>query len=310
MEGCKGWCSEKHAASHCPRCDCKACSWCLDPAALARTAPGLVSSGLLTMRPTSSGAAPSGAACTPATKTDTDHEGCATWCQPQHQGAHCPLCACKGCSWCHVGGGGPVSSRPRVACAPHDSNDVNFATCEPFCNSKHIDSHCPLCHCRACTFCSGMDALTAPPPPPDPQCATVAKRGSWSGGVIAQVRLKVWEARSLVRLEWPDDAKQRVVGVEGARLVLTSGGSFTFALDDAARAISVGTNLKAFEIQLAGSQQHLEAPASVSCHYQLRSCSEPRGAGARWQLVEDWGTGYRAEILISKWAAGGQVPTA
>ena len=47
---------------------------------------------------------------------------------------------------------------------------------------------------------------------------------------------------------------------------------------------------------------HLEPPLSIGCHYQLKACT-----GAKFQLVEDWGAGYRAEVLISRWAAAAQV---
>ncbi len=51
-------------------------------------------------------------------------------------------------------------------------------------------SHCPLCSCKACAFCDARGAalaLMSSPPPPDPACATVARRGAWAEGAIAQV---------------------------------------------------------------------------------------------------------------------------
>ena len=68
-------------------------------------------------------------------------------------------------------------------------------------------------------------------------------------------------------------------------------------------AISVGSHQKAFEVHLTGVT-HLEPPLTVSCVYQLKQCT-----GAKWQLVEDWGSGYRAEVLVASWAPGAQVRT-
>jgi hypothetical protein len=89
-----------------------------------------------------------------------------------------------------------------------------------------------------------MDAGgAAAPPPPDPQCASIAKRGAWEGGIIAQVRLKAWEAKSLVRLDWEaavdgegGTSLANVARVDGAKLVQRttrgskSGVSLTFSL--------------------------------------------------------------------------------
>ena len=106
-----------------------------------------------------------------------------------------------------------------------------------------------------------------------------------------QVRMKVWEARSLVRLTWPSSlAPLRPSHVEGAQLVLASGATLTFALGDEARATSVGAHQKAFEFTLGGLS-HLEPPLAIGCHYQLKGCN-----GASWQLIEEWGSGYRAEV--------------
>ena len=289
VESCKEYCSEKHASVHCARCDCKACGFCLAQRS-----------------------------CTPQSAADAAVEACESFCNDDHPQDHCPQCRCKRCSFCDGGGAGEEGRGDRPAsassCTPLDTNDVRVASCEPFCNAKQAGSHCLRCSCKTCTFCNARGAalgLLGAPPPPDPACATVSKRGSASaeGVVVAQVRLKVWEARSLIRITWPSDAGAlalRVAKVDGAELMLTSGATLTFALGDEARAISVRGG-KAFEVHLLGAadvlMQHLEQPLEIKCHYQLKAC-----AGASWQLLEDWGGGYRAEVLIAEgWAAGAHV---
>ena len=107
--------------------------------------------------------------------------------------------------------------------------------------------------------------------------------------------MKSWEARSLVRLTWhPDSLSEgnlQVARVEGAQLALASGPTLTFTLGDEARATSIGAHQKAFDVYLSGTA-HVDPPLSVACHYQLRPCT-----AATWQLVEDAGSSYRAEVL-------------
>lgn len=232
VETCKSYCAEMHAAAHCTRCDCKSCNFCA-----------------------------SSAACEPHDKRDSKVASCEIFCNPAHVDSHCPLCRCKTCAFCGGGslpGGGSAVAPPPTAvavpCEPFTSKylgsngDVSFATCEPFCRAEHAVSHCPLCRCKQCSFCrdhpvvaAGGDPWRFPPPPPDPLCARIGRRGSWADGIIAQVRLKVWEQKSLVRIDWPEAmAAASVVKVDGARLTLASGSSYTFELDDMAKALSVG----------------------------------------------------------------------
>ena len=125
--------------------------------------------------------------------------------------------------------------------------------------------------------------------------------------MIAQVRLKVWEAKSLVRVDWPAElmGAATVSRVDGAQLVLASSGSFTFTLADQARAINSG-GYKAFEVQFKGGADSfgaLETPSAVSCNYLLHACK-----AASYQVVEDWGYGFRAEVITSSmWPAGAHV---
>ena len=292
VEHCKSYCLDRFASSHCTRCDCKACSFCS-----------------------------SRHACTPHDAHDSTIESCEGACSEQHATAHCPLCRCKKCGFCQAGG-----QQVAVACEPLDEKDVSYATCERFCNANHVQSHCPLCRCRQCSFCqSGASqdathaqslASAAPPPPPDPSCAALVKSGAWADGIIVQVRMKAWESKSLVRFDWADGVgiggegaggAPEVRNVNGATLVQrtklgATGGSLSFSLGDAARAASVGQHLKAFEIQLAGLHDDLPPPSRITCHYQMRSCG-----AAKFQLVEDLGGSFRAEVLLDRWQSGGQV---
>ena len=43
-------------------------------------------------------------------------------------------------------------------------------------------------------------------------------------------------------------------------------------------------------------------PREIACRYQLEICS-----AAKWQLVEDWGSGFRAEVLLGKWVPSAQL---
>ena len=77
--------------------------------------------------------------------------------------------------------------------------------------------------------------------------------------------MKVWEARSLVRIAWPatpESAGLRVAKVEAATLALTSASTLTFSLGDMASAISVGAQQKAFEV---GSPLRVNACTQAPC---------------------------------------------
>ena len=198
VEDCKVYCQEKHAAAHCDRCDCKGCGFC--------------SSGQLET-------------CSPYNAGDSHVAGCEPFCNTDRAKDHCPLCRCKKCGFCKTSKGGPAVPR----CEPHDASDSDIAGCETFCKAQHAVSHCPLCRCRECGFCAASRERH-PPPPPDSLCATVGKAGSWSGGSIAQIRVKVWEAGSLVRLTWDQGVELKVASVAGASLSLAVSNVLTFGI--------------------------------------------------------------------------------
>jgi hypothetical protein len=67
-----------------------------------------------------------------------------------------PLCAsqCRGCTWCHqpeVAAGPLVSDGTCSATDPSDAE--HFSDCQNFCAAESWDTHCPLCKCKACSFC-------------------------------------------------------------------------------------------------------------------------------------------------------------
>ena len=93
VEGCAGFCLEKHASSHCTRCSCKGCGFC-----------GKERS------------------CTPASGSDSAIAACEGFCSEERSKEHCPQCRCKRCGFCMAGG------HVATACTPHDANDVRCAS--------------------------------------------------------------------------------------------------------------------------------------------------------------------------------------
>lgn len=216
-EACAAWCKPSYKDVHCSNCACKACGFCAAPV------PGAV------VKTQSAGKT-----CAAASVDDGKAEDCKLYCTEKHSAAHCARCDCKACPFC--------APERRVACAAHNSADSSVASCETFCNAQHATSHCPLCRCKLCSFCNGPTGLALPPPPPDAACATVTKRGAWSGGIIAQVRMKVWEAGSVVRLEYEPGVEVSVAKVQGASLRVVGLSTLTFTLADTDAAVKVGAN--------------------------------------------------------------------
>lgn len=85
-------------------------------------------------------------------------ERCEDWC---NDASHCSLCKCKGCDFCK-------GHHPEVACRQSSPDDVNFETCQPWCNADV--KHCATCKCRGCQKCHDL----AHPKPPKPCSSTVA----------------------------------------------------------------------------------------------------------------------------------------
>ena len=115
--------------------------------------------------------------------------------------------------------------------------------------------------------------------------------------------MKVWEAGSLVRIVYEEGIEMDIEQTTGAELKpgLSAANVLTFALGPEEKAVRVGSSQRAFEVRFR-QPQHLVPPREIACHYHLEVCHS-----AKWQLVEDWGGGFRAEVLLGKWAPSAQV---
>lgn len=98
-------------------------------------------------------------------------EMCAPWCKAKHAVDHCAQCDCIACNLCKPpgppslppmflyvpdGAGMKLNQAPdRVVLpsktCPSDSKKVT--QCAKWCNTKHVNMHCPSCDCQACGFC-------------------------------------------------------------------------------------------------------------------------------------------------------------
>ena len=155
FQSCKGYCQEKHASTHCKRCDCQSCNFCQAAGgALAPAAP---------RTPASSNNLPpdSGRACTRNDANDLPYEACSKWCKPEHRGSHCSACACKSCAFC--GGSespgesiGIITSGGGGQCTASSHDDGGVESCKGYCSEKHASAHCTRCDCKACGFCSAQ----------------------------------------------------------------------------------------------------------------------------------------------------------
>ena len=155
VESCANFCSEKSAGAHCPRCQCRACSFC-GGASKSKAPP------------------PPPAACASGLAGDHKVESCSKFCAEKTAANHCPRCDCRSCPFCqalsnkggsksgsHGGGSGshggkgssslvlPTSKAPGAFdfyCAK--------ASCDKFCSAEQRGHHCLDCKCKACDFCA------------------------------------------------------------------------------------------------------------------------------------------------------------
>ncbi len=159
VQACKSYCQERHASTHCKRCDCQSCSFCqrMATAAAATAAPKPTSMSVHQPPDT-------GKACVKTDANDLPYEACSKWCKAEHRGSHCHTCACKTCSFC----GG--DERPGVeqaatvvgggACTAASRDDGHVESCKGYCSEKHASAHCARCDCKACGFCSIQRSCT------------------------------------------------------------------------------------------------------------------------------------------------------
>lgn len=232
-EACSKWCRPEESGVHCGRCACKQCEFC--DAVSSAAVPSI---GLATI----------GNKCKPLTRDDASVESCRSYCKSGLVASHCSRCDCKGCSFC--------SAAELEKCSPFDKADSNVQGCEPFCNPARAKDNCLVCRCKKCDFCRTSFASekekprVALPSPPEVQCATIAQSGSWAGGLIAQVRMEVWEVGGVVRLVYEPGVELDVAKTSGAELqpALSSASVLTFVLGSEEKALRVSNNHRAFEV--------------------------------------------------------------
>ena len=108
---------------------------------------------------------PSLKACASDHEDDLPHEACYGWCVATAATEHCGWCKCRGCNWCDAASslsGSSASSSTAVApagvsgavCSSDAEDDVSYADCQPFCTESEWRSHCGICKCKGCHFCS------------------------------------------------------------------------------------------------------------------------------------------------------------
>mmetsp|Transcript_65626 Transcript_65626/g.109028 ORF Transcript_65626/g.109028 Transcript_65626/m.109028 type:complete len:430 (+) Transcript_65626:64-1353(+) len=87
---------------------------------------------------------------------------CEPWCQNSDE--HTKWCKCSACAFATHGlsVGDRCTFDDVTRCTPQVQNDVPFATCSKWCTERYIDSHCGMCACKQCAFCTAsMAARTA-----------------------------------------------------------------------------------------------------------------------------------------------------
>ena len=126
VEACESWCSADFFGDHCQRCKCKGCGFCK-----------------------------AGPPCSSNVPEDSSYKMCEPFCDSQFASSHCSMCKCQQCDFC-TAASVPGVGTPAVAstCTSGIEGDVDHETCEAFCDPASKDTHCNLCKCRGCNFCS------------------------------------------------------------------------------------------------------------------------------------------------------------
>ena len=157
VESCAKFCAEKSAGAHCPRCQCRACSFC-SGASKSKAPP------------------PPPAACESGLAGDHKVESCSKFCTEKSAASHCPRCDCRSCPFCQAlskkggsksgGHGGSSSggshggkgSSSLVLPTSKAPGAFDFycskASCDKFCSAEQRGHHCFDCKCKACDFCA------------------------------------------------------------------------------------------------------------------------------------------------------------
>ena len=167
VEQCLAWCGN-NLVSNCPRCKCRACSFCQPPP------PPLVP-------PTPPPPTPP-IACKPYNDLDFNFEACLDWCTEDVLTHHCKRCKCRACSACQLPRSPPAPPMPplspptapmpplspQTACTPFNQFDTAFEACYAWCAEDILTHHCDRCKCRACDACIVPRSPPAPPVPLTP----------------------------------------------------------------------------------------------------------------------------------------------
>ena len=133
FESCFGWCSATQSADH--------CQWCKVCPVQSRAHPRLASA---------------------------------------HSSSVVPLPSqCHGCSWCTSAveedrDASPAlsfaSSSTSEACISAIDGDVTYRDCQAFCTATESRTHCEMCKCKACSFCSSSCTSVFEDDSADTQC--------------------------------------------------------------------------------------------------------------------------------------------
>ena len=172
-EACASFCSPAAAATHCKRCQCRACGLCAHPPPPPQS-----------RTPASASASASAAAASGRFDHYCPKARCDPFCSKSYARFHCNDCKCKACDFCAA----YKCVQPK---------------CDEWCNAQFKKFHCGKCSCRSCKFCPKVETKNAdgflpkpkPPPPPPPGHVTAEAGEAQAKQLVADAEAKALAVR-------------------------------------------------------------------------------------------------------------------
>ena len=88
---------------------------------------------------------------------DVYTESCYGWCDVLNSESHCAYCKCRGCAFCAAASSPAAGGGGADVCESGQQGDIHYRDCAGFCSEEYKSSHCSLCKCKACGFCTCAD---------------------------------------------------------------------------------------------------------------------------------------------------------
>lgn len=88
---------------------------------------------------------------------DVYTESCYGWCDVLNSESHCAYCKCRGCAFCAAAASPAAGVGGTDVCESGQQGDIHYRDCAGFCSEEYKSSHCSLCKCKACGFCTCAD---------------------------------------------------------------------------------------------------------------------------------------------------------